>query len=173
MTIKEVSQPLNPPHYSTSNSAWNNVACGPGKRLLNDSEKVASPDERQLKHAPVNSGSSSLQGNHNQITKEESFKLIIKARELVKNWETPSLVTMQQYQAAMKRLRQSKKWPEDYAQTKDGFYFYRAALVANALSVLKKNIGDHQSVAEKRRYGMDHRNNHSRNATQDFIPLPS
>lgn len=140
MTIKELTQTLNPAHYSTSDSAWNNVACGPGKRLLNDSEKVAYTDERQLKHAPVNLDNSNLQVNHNQITKEESFKLIVKARELVKNWETPSLITMQQYQAAMKRLRQNKKWPEDYAQTKNGFYFYRAALVANALSALQKTL---------------------------------
>lgn len=140
MVKERQSEVSNPAYYSTSNFAWNNMACGPGKRLLNDSEKVAYPDERELKHAPVNLDNSNLQGNHNQITKEESFKLIVKAREFVKNWKTPSLVTTQQYQAAMKRLRQSKKLPEDYAQTKDGFYFYRAALVANALSVLQKTL---------------------------------
>lgn len=140
MTIKELIQTLNPAHYSTSDSAWNNVAGGPGKTFLNDSEKVAYQDERQLKHAPVNCDNSNLQGNHNQITKEESFKLIVKARELVKNWQTPSLATMQQYQPAVKRLLKSKKSPEDYAQTKDAFYFYRAALVADALAALQNNL---------------------------------
>lgn len=131
---------MNPAHYSTDDSAWNNVAGGPGKTFLNDSEKVAYKDERQLKHAPVNLDNSTPQVNHNQITKEESFKLIVKARELVKNWQTPSLATMQQYQAAVKRLRKSKKWPEDYAQTKDAFYFYRAALVADSLAALQNNL---------------------------------
>lgn len=140
MTIKELIQTLNPAHYSTSDSAWNNVAGGPGKTFLNDSEKVAYQDERQLKHAPVNLDNSNLQGIHNQITKEESFKLIVKARELVKNWQTPSLATMQQYQAAVKRLLKCKKWPENYAQTKDAFYFYRAALVADALAALQNNL---------------------------------
>jgi hypothetical protein len=140
MTIKELIQTLNPAHYSTSDSAWNNVAGGPGKTFLNDSEKVAYQDERQLKHAPVNLDNSNLQGIHNQITKEESFKFIVKARELVKNWQTPSLATMQQYQAAVKRLRKSKKCPEDYSQTKDVFYFYRAALVADSLAALQNNL---------------------------------
>ncbi|MFQ6759462.1 MAG: site-specific integrase [Deltaproteobacteria bacterium] len=140
MAKDQQSDASSPAHYSTSNFAWNNVACGPGKSLLNDSEKVSYQDERQLKHASVNLDNSNHQGNHDQLKKEESFKLIIKARELVKTWKTPSLVTMQQYQPAVKRLRQSKKWPEDYAQTKDGFYYYRAALVANALSVLQKTL---------------------------------
>lgn len=140
MTIKELIQTLNPAHYSTDDLAWNNVAGGPGKTFLNDSEKVAYQDERQLKTAAVNLDNSNLQVNHNQITKEESFKLIVKARELVKNWQTPSLATMQQYQPAVKRLLKSKKWPEEYAQTKDAFYFYRAALVADALAALQNNL---------------------------------
>lgn len=140
MTIKELIQVLNPPHYSTSNSAWNNVVCGPGKRLLNDSEKVASPDERQLKHTSVNLGNSIPQVNLVNIKKEEAFKLIIAARELVKNWEVPTPATMQQYSAAMLRLRKNKRMPEDYAQTKRGYYFYRAALVAHALSVMQNRL---------------------------------
>lgn len=140
MTIKELIQTLNPAHYSTDDSAWNNVAGGPGKTFLNDSEKVAYQDERQLKHASVNFDNSTPHENHDQIKKEESFKLIIKSRELVKNWQTPSLFTMQQYQAAMKRLRKSKKLPEEYAQTKNAFYVYRAALVADSLSALQRTL---------------------------------
>lgn len=102
---------------------------------------MANTDGRQPKAGLANlKNPVNHQGSPSPLSKEEAFKLITQARELVKNWEVPSLATMQQYEAATKRLRKKVCWPEEYAQTKRGYYYYRAALVATILASIQKNL---------------------------------
>ncbi|MGV1098748.1 hypothetical protein ACUUL3_04980 [Thiovibrio sp. JS02] len=140
MPLKRLIEALRPAYYSTSNSTWNNMAGDPGKTLLSGSEKETCPDGRQPKPAQVNLEKAIPQVNHLSIKKEDAYAWIRNARELIKNWEVPSPATMKLYTATMARLRQSKKWPEDYAQSKRSYYVYRAAVVACTLSAIQNNL---------------------------------
>lgn len=141
MITKPPKQAQSEEHYSTATSTWNNVPAAPSRSLLRDSEKVAGSDGRQPKAGarqpnPV----TPKQSSENSLSKEQAFALITTARELVKNWQAPSLATMQQYKAAMERLIKRNKFPEEYAQTRRGFYYYRAAWVANALFHIQNTL---------------------------------
>ncbi|MEW6595731.1 MAG: site-specific integrase [Thermodesulfobacteriota bacterium] len=141
MTQYRQFETANPVHYSTGTFAWNNVAGGRGASFLSDSEKRADSDGRQPKPALANlKNPANHQGNPATLSKEEAFRLITQARELVQSWEVPSPATMQQYQAATRRLHRNRKWPEEYAQTGNGYFYYRAALVATQLAVLQKRL---------------------------------
>lgn len=161
MTQKPPGLATRQPHYSTIEAEWNNVAVAPVKSLLNVSEKVASQDERQLKTAPANLPHSipgqpaplhptptcPIPAQVNlphpgtpvtpvQIEKRKAFQFIKEARGHLMSWKAPSAATMQQYKSAVKRIHQSDQLPEEYAQTKKGFYFYRAAMIACTLACL-------------------------------------
>lgn len=165
MNQKPANQSVPLRYYSTSKLQWNNMAGGPIKSSLSASEKVSSEDERKLKPAPANqphfrpghpapfsstptcpiSAQANLRHSTPPVTtadieRKEAFELIKQGRELVKNWKLPSPATLQQYIGAMDLLRQNEQWPEEYAQSKKGFYFYRAAMIACTLSSIHDEL---------------------------------
>ncbi|MEN8258187.1 MAG: hypothetical protein ABFS09_10045 [Thermodesulfobacteriota bacterium] len=88
-------------------------------------------DVRKHKHATSN-----LQSKNQRDLKKnlhEAYGYIREVREHLKYWQQPTEETTRQYSLALKRLIKSGLWPEQYAQTKRGFYFYRAAVVNMSL----------------------------------------
>ncbi len=58
-----------------------------------------------------------------------AFDMIVKARNQIKGCKFPSESTQEKYSQAVKRMSERNLWPEEIANTKRTYYFYRAALI--------------------------------------------